>query len=151
MSSHQRRHHGRPPPAPDPRRRTSSPPQATYDYDELYELQRQTASLNARLAAFTDRSYPKIAENPRSCSNHHFQDPPTLVTQSPAQHQPTYRKKRNPLRKGSKHRFYTVKNGINGNEVYFSWHQAAPYCWSNEAQYFYKGTICKGFDTYDTV
>ena len=63
MSSQQRRHHGRPPPAPDPIRRTSSQQPQQFEYEELYELQRQTAALNARLAAFASRSAPPVSND----------------------------------------------------------------------------------------
>ena len=99
MSSQQCWRNGRPPPVPDPRRRTSSPLDTDYDYDKLYELQRQTAALNARLAAFTDRSTHMIAENRHCHMNPPYSDRSTVFSQLPAPVQQTYRKKQNPLRK----------------------------------------------------
>ena len=151
MSSRQRRHHGRPPPAPDPLRRTSSHNTPQFEYEELYELQRQTAALNARLAAFANRSVPQqSAPMPMQQETaSRYQDRPTMVTQSPTPNRPAHKKTRNPMTEGSNHRFYAVKNGTNGSEVYSSWMEAAPYCWNHQRQYFHKGTICKGFNKYD--
>ena len=59
--------------------------------------------------------------------------------------------KRNPAREGSKWRYYAVKNGLEGDDVYLSWHQAYPYCWGPATEYFFPGSLCKGFDeTIDT-
>ena len=151
MSSQQCRHHGRPPPAPDPIRRTSSQYPQQFEYEELYELQRQTAALNARLAAFASRSAPPVSNDiPMThSSSTRYQDWPTTVTRSTTPNRRASRKKRNPMTEGSNHRFYAVKNGTNGNEVFSSWTAAAPYCWDHQRQYFHKGTICKGFPTYD--
>ena len=72
---------------------------------------------------------------------------------SSVQFQPRHRRrsttKRNPARKGSKWRYYAVNNGLEGDDVYSSWHQAYSYCWDPERQYFFQGSFCKGFDDYD--
>lgn len=53
--------------------------------------------------------------------------------------------RQNPNREGSKWHYYAVKNGLEGNDVYWLWHQAHPYCWDHSTQYFLPGSFCKGF------
>ena len=144
MSSCQQCRHGRPPPAPDPDRRfTPSPQESFNEYAEIQSIQRQAAALNARVAALTTSN-----RTPRHNVPHHHQSyRPTIVSRTP----PTstnYPKKRDPTKERSKHRFYAVRNGIEGNEVYSSWDEAAPYCYDPKTEYFSKGTVCKGFPNY---
>ena len=143
MSSRQRRRHGRPPPAPDPNRRFTPSSQGSYDeYAEIQSIQRQAAALNARVAALTTSNRPSRHQDHHS--RHHR---PTIVSRTPPP-STTYKKKRDPTKERSKHKFYAVRNGIEGNEVYSSWDEAAPFCYDPATEYFYKGTICKGFPSY---
>ena len=42
-----------------------------------------------------------------------------------------------------------MKNGLEGDDVYLSWHQAYPYYWDPSSDYFFPGSFCKGFNHYD--
>ena len=142
MSSRQRQRHGRPPPAPDPSRQYNTSTRQHFDeYDEIESIQRQAAALNARVAALTTSATRSFQQNSG------INNRPRIVSRTPS-NSTKIKKQRNPLHEGSKHNFYAVHNGINGNEVFSSWHTAAPYCWDHKSQYFFKGTVCKGFSTY---
>ena len=82
----------------------------------------------------------------------HYNKQTAIISQSLASPHPKYRKKRNLLQKGSNHQnTRQLKNGTKGNEVYLSWNEAAPCCWDHLSQYFYKGTICEGFEMYEAA
>ena len=121
MSSCQRRRHGRPPPAPDPScQYHPSTGQHFDEYNKIESIQRQAAALNARVAALT--TFTRSPQPNSGITNR------SRIVSRTSSNSTKYKKKRNPINEGSKHNFYAVRNGINGNEVYSSWHTAAPYC-----------------------
>ena len=74
--------------------------------------------------------------------------PAQVSIPSPSQYQ-RHRPQRNPAREKSKLRFYTVKNGLNGDDVYSCWGQAHPFCWDPSSEYFFQGYFCKRFNSYN--
>ena len=157
MSSFYRQQHGRsrPPPA---RNRPGYHPQSTEDPHNvdphfLAYLRSQAADINAQIAALShsDRGPPSSRTQPYSTVPAAFRSHPAQVSHQSSS-APHHRKpRRNPSREGSKWRYYAVKNGLHGDDVYSSWHQAHPYCWDPSTQYFYPGCFCKGFDCYDSA
>ena len=145
MSSYYRGHHGRPRPPPARNRpghqSSSAPPPTTMDPHYLAYLQAQAAQIDSQISALSGR--PQVTPSTHApirytqgCSSRHYTNTSRRST-------------RNPSREGSKWRFYAVKNGLEGDDVYSSWGQAYPYCWNPDTQYFYPGSFCKGFDDYD--
>ena len=59
--------------------------------------------------------------------------------------------RRDPTRERSRHPFYAVRNGVEGDEIYTSWRQAAPNCWDATTQTFYEDCTCKGFTSFDAA
>lgn len=106
-------------------------------------LRNQAEQLNSQITALS------LQQQPRSTP------PPVPYTNAPAQVSYSHTSRtqrstqRNLAREGSKWKFYAVKNGLEGDEVYLSWHHAHPFCWDPNTQYFFLGTFCKGFDNYD--
>ena len=140
MSSHQRRRHGQSPPTPDPDRRYLSSTYGKVDeYGEIESIQRQAAALNARIISLT-----MSARHSNHSDKQVKTQRPNIVSRTSSD-STSYRKKRNPVKEGSNHKYYAVQNGINGNKVYSSWNEVVPYCCDHNTQYFYKGTVCKGF------
>ncbi len=149
MSSYYRGHHGRPRPPPAQNRpghqSSSAPPPTTVDPHYLAYLQSQAAQIDSQISALSGRH--QVTPSP-TAQVPFPQGPPSRHYQLPST---SRRPKRNPSREGSKWRFYAVKNGLEGNDVYSSWDQAYPYCWNPATQYFYPGSFCKGFDNYNTA
>ncbi len=150
MSSYYRRHNGRSRPPPARNRpglhHSSAPPQSAVDPNYLAFLRSQAAQLNSQISALSGdhrvtpstSAHPQYTTAPRPPSD-------SYLSSSTSRH---YRS-RNPSREGSKWKYYAVKNGVEGDDVYSSWHQAHPYCWDPKSQYFFSGCFCKGFDDYD--
>ena len=150
MSSFNRQHHGRsrPPPARNrsgfhPQTSTNSP-----DVDPHYldYLRSQAAQLTQQI---TELSQPRYSSQQFQSRTTQFRPNPISIPSS--SHHRQAKPSRNPSREGSKWRFYAVKNGINGDDVYSSWNQAHPFCWDPSTQYFFPGCFCKGFDSYDSA
>ena len=154
MSSFNRQHHGRSRPPPD-RNRPGFHPRSTeahqhVDPHYLAYLRSQAAHLHQHIADLSDsRSSRRQPTRPYTDFAPAFQPPQVSIPSST--YRPEPKSKRNPKREGSKWRFYAVKNGINGDDVYSSWTHAYPYCWDPSTQYFFPGCFCKGFDTYDSA
>ena len=144
MTSYPRRHHGRPRPPPARNRpgHHASSHTATSDVDPMYLafLRSQAVQLDSQISALS--GLHRVSPNPTYSQSQASTSTTTHSRQST---------RRNPAREGSKWRFYAVKNGLEGDDVYSSWHQAYPYCWDPATQYFFKGCFCKGFDDYNTA
>ena len=68
------------------------------------------------------------------------------ITPSTSSH---HSRRRDPTQERSKHPFYAVHNGLEGDEIYTTWRAAAPHCWDSTSNYFFQDCICKGFSSYD--
>ena len=147
MSSYPRRSHvwPWPPPAQNhPHHHASSPPlQSNVDPNYLAYLRSQAAHLDSQISAL---------------SGCHCVSSGTTGTQGyecgPSQHYPRVPPPQRPSRQnhnrdGSKWHYYAVKNGLEGDDVYSLWHQAHPYCWGQSTKYFFPGSFCKGFNSYN--
>ena len=91
-------------------------------------------------------------------SGHHRVTPSTTVQHttyssapSSIPYRPRHTTKRNPTREGSEWQYYVVKTGLEGDDVYSSWHQAYSYCWDPVKEYFFPGSFCKEFNDCDRV
>ena len=151
MSSYYRRHNNgrsRLPPARNQpgHHHSSAPLQSAVDPNYLAFLQSQAAQLNSQISALSGdhRVAPSTLAHPHYTT---AQRPPSssYLSSSASRHFLS----RNLSREGSKWKYYAVKNGIEGDDVYSSWHQAHPYCWNPKSHYFFSGCFCKGFDDYD--
>ena len=154
MSSFNRQHDGRSRPPPDRNRPGYHPPSSTVpqhvDPHYLQYLRTQAEQINQQLKELT--------QNRGSQHYDHYQPRTNVRPMAPAQvsipsssHRPRPKTHRNPTREKSKWQFYAVKNGLNGDDVFSSWGQAHPYCWDPTTEYFFPGSLCKGFDeTIDT-
>ena len=152
MSSYYRRHNdwSWPPPA---RNRpglqpSSAPPHSTMDPHYLAFLHSQAAKINSQISALSGdpRLTPSTSTHPR-CNDQGQPPSSTYHGLTTSRH---YRS-RNPSREGSKWKYHVVKNGIEGDNLYSSWHQAHPYCWDPKTQYFFLGCFCKESDDYERV
>ena len=151
MSSFNRQRNGqsRPPPA---RNRSSFHPLSTeiphsVDPHYLDYLRSQAEQLNLQISELSHTQNPRFHSFQQIPTSRHWN--PVQVSLQSSSRQQRSGSHRNPSREGSKWRFYAVKNGINGDDVYSSWGQSHPYCWDPSTEYFFPGCFCKGFNTYD--
>lgn len=120
------------------------PNQTTVDPHYLVYLRLQAVHLDSQISALLGQHHiTPSATVPTRYSRH---TSPVSYKETSASRPYT---KRNPARECSKWRYYAVKNSLEVNDVYSSWHQACPYCWDPATQYFIPGSICKGFDEYE--
>ena len=146
MSSYHRRHNGRPRPPPARNRPGHHPSSQQYqtnvDPHYLAYLRSQAAQIDSQISALSGHRVTPSTTVHQAYSTDHLSS-----QYHPMSH--SHRHRRNPEREGSKWRYYAVKNGLEGDDVYSSWHQAYPYCWNPATQIFYPGSLCKGFNDYD--
>ena len=150
MSFYNRRHHGRPlPPLAwnRPGYHTSSH-QTKDDVDPNYlvYLRKHAAQFDSQISALSNRQ--RVTPSPMVRHSYTMDPESHLYNQMNPQYHQT---KRNLARERLRWRFYAIKNGINGDDIYSSWHQAHPFCWDPVTKYFYRGSFCKGFDDYDSA
>ena len=139
--------------------RSSRPPGHSYrplehqghdDPEYIAYLRHRAAHYSDRLAALSiDPPMPPSTSYAGLYSSTYRNHPSTThpnITPSPSS---TQTRRRNTSKEGSKHPFYAVRNGLEGNEIYTSWRAAAPHCWNSETNYFFDDCVCKGFPTYD--
>ncbi len=123
MSSFNRQHHGRSRPPPARNRSGYHPPTSTTspDVDPHYldYLRTQVAQLTQQISELSQPRYSSQQFQSRTNQFH-----PTPVSIPSSSHRRQAKPSRNPSREGSKWRFYAVKNGLNGDDVYSSWNQA---------------------------
>lgn len=150
MSSYNRQHHGRPRPPPA-RNRPGFHPPPTNNVDQHYLafLRSQAAHLDQQISALSHNRqsthYPPTQHYPAAQQNYQ----PAQVSLQSSSNPPRRSRHRNPSRETSKWQFYAVKNGINGDDVYSTWAQAYPFCWNPSTPYFFPGSFCKGFNSYN--
>ena len=153
MSSFNRQHHGRPQPPPAWNQSGYHPPSTTapqeVDPHYLYYLQSQADQLNFQISKLSNHrnSSRYQAYQPQATMRHRA--PAQVSLPSSSRQQRHHKPQRNHAREKSKWRFYAVKNGLNGDDVYSSWGQAHPFCWDPTSGYFFQGCFCKGFNSYD--
>ncbi len=142
MTSYPRRHHGRPRPPPARNRpgHHASSHAANSDVDPMYLafLRSQAAQLDSQISALSGHNRVSPTPTYSQYSTGHSQASPHTAPPSRSS------TRCNPAREGSKWRFYAVKNGLEGDDVYSSWHQAYPYCWDPATQYFFKRLFLQG-------
>ena len=139
MRPYRRQHHGQSGRSHRPQGQRYRPPmeyQGQSDPDYIAYLRQKAAHYSDRLAAFSieEPMPPSLDYATRMyTSDLPFQPPPTThqpnITPSPSSNNT---RRRNPARERSKHRFYAVRNGLEGNEIYTSWRAAAPHCYNTQ-------------------
>ena len=126
--------------------------QGFQDPDYIAYLQQKAEHYTDKLAALSiNRPMPTPSAGYAGMynSNPYTQAHPTTHPNITPSTSSSRTRHRDPTRECSKHSFDAVCHGIEEDEIYISWHQAAPNCWNPTTQGFYGNCVCKSFSTYD--